>query len=429
MNAAKTPNHQNMAILQKIAQQDFLTDGELNGFITGVLAELPVDDKKVLVIIPDGTRTAPLPLFYELFHTNLGKRVKKLNYLIALGTHQPMSAEAIDRLLGRTNGSLPRYDVFNHQWDDSGHLKEIGIITKDEIEKISGGLFGEDIVVSINKHIYEYDHLLILAPTFPHEVVGFSGGNKYFFPGISGPDVLNFFHWLGAIITNKEIIGTKYTPVRAVVDKAASMINIPRTCFSMVVKGGGVKGIFAGSPEEAYSAAADLSATEHIRYVEKPFQSVLSRAPLMYEDLWTAGKCMYKLEPVVADGGRLIIYAPHITEVSYTHGKILDEIGYHVRDYFLTQMDSFAHIPRGVLAHSTHVKGDGTYEKRVEKPRVEVVLATQIPESRCKKINLGYMDSASLDIDQWKNREDEGILYVEKAGEILYRLKDENSSR
>jgi lactate racemase len=429
MNATKTPNHQNMAIIQKIAQQDFLTDGELNGFITGVLAELPVDDKKVLVIIPDGTRTAPLPLFYELFHTNLGNRVKKLNYLIALGTHQPMSAEAIDRLLGRTNGTVPRYDVYNHKWDDPGQLKDIGIITKEEIEKISGGLFGEDVVVSINKLIYEYDHLLILAPSFPHEVVGFSGGNKYFFPGISGPEVLNFFHWLGAVITNKEIIGTKYTPVRAVVDKAASMIDIPRTCFSMVVKGHGVKGIFAGSPEDAYSAAADLSANEHIRYVGKPFKAVLSRAPEMYEDVWTAGKCMYKLEPVVADGGRLIIFAPHITEVSYTHGKILDEIGYHVRDYFLKQMDSFAHVPRGVLAHSTHVKGDGTYEKRVEKPRVEVVLATQIPESRCKKINLGYMDPASINIDQWKNREDERILYVEKAGEILYRLKDENNSR
>ncbi len=417
-----------MTIIEKITQQDALTDRELSDFMAGALADIPIDDKKVLVIIPDSTRTAPLPLFYEILHQHLGGQVKKLDYLIALGTHQPMSVDAIDRLLGRTNSTIPHYDVYNHKWDDPAQLKEIGKIKKEEIENISGGLFGEDVVVKINKMIYDYDHILILAPTFPHEVVGFSGGNKYFFPGISGPEVLNFFHWLGAVITNKKIIGTKYTPVRAVVDKAASLIDIPRTCFSMVVKGEGVKGIFTGSPEYAYSAAADLSAREHIRYVEKPFKAILSRAPEMYEDVWTAGKCMYKLEPVVADGGKLIIYAPHITEVSFTHGRMLDEIGYHVRDYFLKQMAKFGHIPRGVLAHSTHVKGGGAFDNGIEKPRIEVILATRIPESRCKKINLGYMDPDLINIEDWKNRGDEGILYVEKAGEILYRMKNEDSS-
>lgn len=416
-------------VKRQVSEKELLTDKEIGDFIADVLAGLPLDDRKVLIIIPDSTRTAPLSIFYKMFHKALGGRVKTLEYLIALGTHQQMSEEAIDRLLGRTEGTIPRYKVYNHRWNDPEQLKQIGVIEKKEIEKISGGLFDEDVVVRINKLIYDYDHILLVAPTFPHEVVGFSGGNKYFFPGISGPEILNFFHWLGAVITNKEIIGTKDTPVRQVVDMAASMIDIPKTCFSMVVKGEGVKGIFVASPEEAYDQAADLSAKEHIRYVTKPFQKVLSRAPAMYEDVWTAGKCMYKLEPVVADGGTLIIYAPHITEVSYTHGRLIDEIGYHVRDYFLKQMEKFSHIPRGVLAHSTHVKGSGTFENGIEKPRIEVVLATQIREERCRKINLGYMNPDSINIGEWKDREDEGILYVEKAGEILYRLEHENRHR
>jgi lactate racemase len=410
-------------IKQLVTQQDALTEEQLENFIADAVADLPVDGKKVLVIIPDGTRTAPLPVFYRMFHKYFGTRVKKLDYLIALGTHQPMSENAIDRLLGRDDDTIPRYNVFNHHWNDPGQLREIGVITKPEVEKLSGGLFGEDVVVRINKLIYEYDHILLVAPTFPHEVVGFSGGNKYFFPGISGPEVLNFFHWLGAVITNKEIIGTKYTPVRSVVDRAASMITVPRSCFSMVIKGIGVKGIFMGSPEDAYAAAADLSAREHIRYVARPYREILSMAPMMYEDIWTAGKCMYKLEPVVAEGGRLIIYAPHITEVSYSHGAQIDEIGYHVRDYFMMQMDRFRHIPRGILAHSTHVKGGGTYENGVERPRVEVILATRIPEERCKRINLGYMNPDLINAEDWQDREDEGVLCVEKAGEILYRLQ------
>ena len=82
----------------------------------------------------------------------------------------------------------------------------------------------------------------------------------------------------------------------------------------------------------------------------------------MYDDLWTAAKGMYKMEPAIADGGEVIIYAPHVSEISYTHGRLIDEIGYHCRDYFLAQWDRFKHYPGGILAHSTHVKGLGTFD-------------------------------------------------------------------
>jgi hypothetical protein len=144
----------------------------------------------------------------------------------------------------------------------------------------------------------------------------------------------------------------------------------------------------------------------------------------MYDDIWTAGKVMYKLEPVLADGAELVIYAPHITEISYTHGRILDQIGYHTRDYFYKRIGEFADVPRGILAHSTHVRGNGTFDGTEERCRVHVVLATGIPESRCRKVNLGYRDPKSIDIASYGGRENEGILLVEKAGEMLYRLKD-----
>jgi hypothetical protein len=144
----------------------------------------------------------------------------------------------------------------------------------------------------------------------------------------------------------------------------------------------------------------------------------------MYEDLWTGGKCMYKLESVVANGGKLIIYAPHIKEVSVSHDKVIKKIGYHVRDYFVKQPDRFKDIPGGVMAHSTHVRGIGTYEKGVEHPRIDVILATGIPEETCRKINLGYQDPATIKIEEYMNSEDKGILYVPKAGEMLYRLKN-----
>jgi nickel-dependent lactate racemase len=288
----------------------------------------------------------------------------------------------------------------------------------------------QDVTVSLNKLIFEYDLLIVCGPVFPHEVVGFSGGNKYFFPGIGGSEVINFSHWLGAVITSYEVIGTKHTPVRKVIDRAASFIQLPKLCFAFVVPpaekrsgAGVVSGLYIGTPEEAYEAAADLSAQLHVVYVDRPFKRVLSIMPTMYDDLWTAAKGMYKMEPAIADGGEVVIFAPHITEVSYTHGHLIDQVGYHVRDYFLKQWDAFKHIPGGVLAHSTHLRGIGTYENGVERPRIRVTLATGIPEERCRRINLGYMDPATVNVAEWEDREAEGIKVVHKAGEMLYRLR------
>ena len=161
-------------------------------------------------------------------------------------------------------------------------------------------------------------------------------------------------------------------------------------------------------------------------YVNKPFKRVLSIMPKMYDDLWTAAKGMYKLEPIVADGGEVVIYAPHIHEVSYTHGKLIDEIGYHCRDYYLAQWEKFHGYPGGVLAHSTHLKGLGTFDRnnRIETTRIRVTLATGIPAKRCKKINLGYLAPTEIVVEEWQNREDEGILVVHQAGEMLYRIKE-----
>jgi nickel-dependent lactate racemase len=285
-------------------------------------------------------------------------------------------------------------------------------------------LFALDVPVEINRLVFNYDQVIIVGPVFPHEVVGFSGGNKYLFPGVGGPKILNFFHWLGAVVTNPMIIGNKWTPVRKVVDRAGQLVKVDKRCFAMVVAPDkSLAGLFFGTPESAWDAASELSKHVHIIYKDRPFKTVLSKMPPMYDDLWVAGKGMYKLEPVVADGGELIIYAPHVQEISVTHGKIISEIGYHCRDYFLKQWDRFKRYPWGILAHSTHVRGIGKYENGVENCRVQVTLATCIPEAVCRSINLGYRDPKTIREEDFANSEDQGVLFVPKAGEMLYHLK------
>ncbi len=405
-----------------------LPEAEVREIVARAFAEHDVTGERVLFLTPDATRSAPMPMMFRVLYDVIGQRTAALDYLIALGTHQPMDEAHLNRLFGLTPedraGRYAGVHIYNHEWEEPETFEHIGTIPASEIEALTGGLMSMDVPVTVNKMLFDYDRVIVCGPTFPHEVVGFSGGNKYFFPGVAGPEVINFSHWLGAVITSWKVIGTKHTPVREVIDRAASLIDVPRLCFSMVVRGhDDLVGLYFGTPEEAYGAAADLSARHHVIYVERPFRRVLCVMPEMYDDLWTAAKGMYKMEPAVADGGEVILYAPHITEVSYTHGEVIDRVGYHVRDYFLKQWERFKDCPWGVLAHSTHLCGVGTYEEGVERPRVRVTLATGIPRERCERVGLNYLDPDTVDPEDWANREDEGILLVRRAGELLYRLR------
>jgi nickel-dependent lactate racemase len=415
-----------VSVVGKGVVTGFLAPEEVTGVVCEGLAQLPVDGARVLVLIPDGTRTMPMPLMFDILERELLPRVTALDYLVALGTHPPMDDAQLGALVGRRviDGRAGRSRIFNHDWSDPATFKHLGTIPASEIADITNGRLSEEVPVALNRLAVEYDHVLICGPVFPHEVAGFSGGTKYLFPGIAAPEIIHFTHWLGALITNYEMIGTIDTPVRAVIDRAAALLDRPLSLLALVVTHEGVAGVFCGDTLAAWRQAAALSAHRHIVWVDHPFDRVLSVMPRLYDDLWTAAKGMYKMEPAVADGGEVIVYAPHVAEVSHVHGKLIDEIGYHCRDYFVAQWDRFKRYPGGILAHSTHVKGLGTFDGScgLETPRVRVTLATGIPRERCTRINLGYLDPATIDVERETAESGPATIVVPRAGELLYRV-------
>ena len=414
--------------MEKTSLHPILPEADVQALVANYLADPIFDNRRVIVLIPDHTRTAPLPVLFRAVSDVLKARVKVLNFMVALGTHQPLDEAALLNLVGliphERETTYATVGLLNHAWDNPHHLVRIGELNPSQVEILSEGLLHESVPLRLNRQILEHDVVLILGPVFPHEVVGFSGGNKYFFPGIAGAEFINASHWLGALKTNYATNGIQQTPVHTMIDQAASFIAVDKRCLAFVSSPEGLHGMFYGSPKSAWEEAVPVSAQIHVQLRDRPCIELLGVAHTHYDDLWTAGKVMYKLEPVVADGGRLIIYAPHIDTISYTHGHWIGQIGYHVRDYFLRQMDRFKAVPRGVLAHSTHVCGTGTFENGVEKPRIQVVLATAIPEDQCRAVNLGYLDPYAIDVDTWQAQDPEKRLLVNPAGETLYRVKN-----
>jgi nickel-dependent lactate racemase len=361
-------------------------------------------------------------------HGALHGRVSRVTVLIALGTHARMGEPALALHLGYAEGELaeryPGTTVVNHEWWEPDTFATLGHIGADRIAELSNGLLRHGVDVRVNRAVVEHDVTLIVGPVFPHEVVGFSGGNKYLFPGVSGQQVIDLSHWLGALITSAAIIGTRgVSPVRALIDEAASMVPSERLALCVVTqtKGDALHSAAFGDPQAAWAAAADVAAQTHVQYLDAPVRRVLSLVPAKYEDMWTGAKGFYKVEPVVADGGQVVLYAPHIREVSTMHPQIA-EIGYHCRDYFVKQWDRFKDHPWGDLAHSTHLRGAGTYDEvDGERLRVTVTLATGIPEDQVRAINLDYLDPAEVDPATWVA--DADTLVVPRAGEVLYRLR------
>lgn len=409
-----------------------LADDEIVEVMRSGLGRGPLAGARVLVLVPDRTRTFPTARVAGLLRQALGGSVAALDYMVALGTHAPIPERELPGLVGL--GPEGGGTVFNHAWDDPGALATVGELSVAQVQEASGGRLAVAVPVQVNRRVLQYDRLIVLGPVFPHEVVGFSGGSKYIFPGVGGPELIDVSHWLGALLTSRAFIGRPgVTPMRRLIDLAAELVPVPKSCCAFVTgEASALQAACAGGLSEAWAAAAETSARLHVRRVPEAAERVVSVVPPRYPDMWTGAKAMYKVEPIVADGGEIILYAPHARSFSEVHGEILSRVGFHVRDYFLHRWDQVKSLPWKVLAYSTLLKGDGAFDTATgEQPRISVVLATSIGREECMAHNIGYEDHAvirrriegSRPEGDGLARAPDGTLVVPEAGESLYRLE------
>jgi nickel-dependent lactate racemase len=400
---------------------------ELAEVLSAGLDRLGVHERRVLLVVPDDTRELPMPLLFDALVRSLRPRARSLALLVALGTHHPMSRGALARHLGaplESDGTCAGVPVVQHAWQDPQAIVRVGTIAREEVRSLSGGRLDGDIPVEVNRAVLEADFVLLVGPVFPHELIGFSGGHKYLFPGVSGPAMIHQTHWLGVLITNLQINGRRDTPPRALIESAARMVPTERAGLWLGMQGGRTRGIFLGPVRESWDAAVDLSSRLNVVWTPRAYHTVVATVPKRFDDLWTGSKSMTTLEPVVEDGGTLVLIAPHITEPAAAHGDWHERIGYHVRDWLLANLDRFADVPRVVLGDVTLLAGSGSCRGGVERRRIHVKVASGISEERCRRMGLEWADPAAYPLEALEGREKEGILVVREAGETLYRLAD-----
>ncbi len=383
-------------------------------------------NSKTLAIIPDTSRDDNthilFPIIAEILR-NIG--VEKFDALVAQGTHPPISnAAKLSKIgLDSFNGN-----IFDHEWNNAEKLCTIGTISDKKISEITNGSYSQSVDLTLNSLILDYDIILILGATVPHEVAGFSGGAKYFFPGISGADLTNATHWIGALAGIENIIGIVETPTRNLIETAADYIKAELINFTSVCTRNSdnllqTHALFAGDFRQSLRMAIKISQKLHIKFVEKKYKRVVAILDEHYTELWTGGKASYKLGGIIEDGGELIIYAPHLTQISETHGEIIEKFGYAPIEKVKEMVKNSVELQNNlcVAAHLAHIAYAGL-SQNTKMFKYRITLATQIDAATCEKVNLNYLDFKNFDLSNYLN--DEETLIVENAGRDLYRNAD-----
>lgn len=389
---------------------------------------------RVLAVIPDRTRDDNTDVLFPIVSQELaGRRVARFDALVAQGTHPPMTEAEKRAKIGAALGDIPLLgDVFDHHWDRPAELTTLGTLTAAEVSALTGGLMSAQVPVQLNARLSPgtYDYILVLGAVVPHEVAGFAGGAKYFFPGVAGPELTHLTHWLGALATIERVIGRVETPTRHVIEAAADRVTTPVIGFTSVstrdAAGLHTHALFTGGLRQTVRQAAVVSAELHIRYTGRRYKRVIALLDEHYDELWVGGKASYKLGGVIEDGGELVIYAPHLKGISTTHGAMIEKYGYAPLEQVREMVEGSDELRANlcVAAHLAHVSYAGRVgaDGRIE-PRYRITLASGIPEDVCRRVKLGFATLESIDVEAARREPD--TLVVDHAGRDLYLLARE----
>jgi nickel-dependent lactate racemase len=381
--------------------------------------------ERVLAIIPDKTRDDNTHLLFPIANEFLADRgVASFDALVAQGTHPPMSESQKSSKIGAADFSGHLYD---HRWDEPDELITIGDLSAETVQQLTGGLISHAVPVSINKLLAPgiYDTVLVFGATVPHEVAGFAGGAKYFFPGVAGPELTHTTHWLGALAGIENIIGQVETPTRKLIEAAADFISARIISLNTVVSREAdgelvTYALFTGEIRQAFRRAAEVSKQVHIRYTDRKYKRVIALLDPHYDELWVGGKASYKLGAIIEEGGELIIYAPHLTKLSETHGALIEKYGYAPLESVRDMLGVSAELRENlcIAAHLAHVAYAGRLDDQGKVvPRYRITMATGLDEETCRRVNLGYIDHRTFDYEP-----DPDTLVVENAGRDLYQV-------
>lgn len=360
----------------------------------------------VLILVDDYTRPTPTQKILPRLMKELergGIKREGIRFLIASGTHRPMTEEEIVKKFGK---EIPKqYLILNHHWWDSSQMVYMG-------ETPSG------IPIHINRLVEEVDLIIGIGQIVPHRVSGFSGGGNIIQPGICGEETTGKTHWLSAQFDGWEILGRITNPVKKEIERVAEKSGLEWIVDTIQDGTGRLVKVVAGDPVHAYREGAAKSREVYLSQLPEEADIVVADSHPYDSELWLAAKGIYAAELAVKKGGVVILVTSCPEGISVSHPEIL-EWGYQTFEEVEQKVRQGKIKKLTAAAHLVHVG-------RVIKERAKGILVSPgISKEEAERLGFIYArdPQEALDIAFSHLSRDAKVAVLQRGGEILPIIK------
>jgi nickel-dependent lactate racemase len=360
----------------------------------------------VLILVDDYTRPTPTQKILPQLMKELergGIKREGIRFLIASGTHRPMTEEEIVKKLGEDIPS--RYAILSHHWWDPSQLVYLG-------ETPDG------IPIHINRLVEEVDLIIGIGQIVPHRVSGFSGGGNIIQPGICGEETTGKTHWLSAEFEGWEILGRITNPVKKEIERVAEKAGLEWIINTIQDGTGRLVKVVAGDPVHAYREGAAKSREVYQSLLPEEADIVIADSHPYDSELWLASKGIYAAELAVRKGGVVILVTSCPEGISVSHPEVL-EWGYQTFEEVEQKVRQGKIKKLTAAAHLVHVG-------RVIKERAKGILVSPgISKEETEKLGFIYArePQEALEIAFSHLSRDAKVAVLQRGGEILPVIK------
>jgi lactate racemase len=268
---------------------------------TQPLKDLVKRGQKVAIIIDDGTRPTPVSAVLEALFPCLeacGLPAEDIAIVVALGTHVPMTDEALESRLGRD--VIARYRLVQHNaWGDN---------------LVPVSLPGGDQVVKVNPEVAKADFVIGISSILPHPMAGYGGGPKIVMPGVCNFEYIRDHHMKYTISPHALAGKAKGNPFHEGCMKVAKAVGLDFSINCVYNQQGELVRILGGSLENAF-AAAEEECFQRLgaKFEEKVDVTITSTYPHTHAHQFCKGlsaPCV-----VTKETGAILLVAPMVTPV------------------------------------------------------------------------------------------------------------------
>lgn len=325
------------------------------------------DVRRAICIPPDFTRVkSQAGKITQLIYQHLGDRL--VDILPAIGTHDPLSPEQLERMFGEVPSSLFRV----HRWRTD--VETIGHVGSDFVRTVTEGIWDRPWPAQLNRLVLEGGHDLILSvgQVVPHEVIGMANHNKNLFVGVGGSAGINESHFIGAVYGMERMMGRTVTPLRRILDEAERTFcsHLPIMYVLTVVADTGdglaIRGLYIGDDRDCFEQAAQLAREVNMTLLdERPAKVVVHLDEDEFHSTWLGNKAIYRTRMAIADEGELIILAPGVRTFGedVQIDKLIREFGYRTTPEVLAAVDASPDLQQNLsaAAHLIHGSSEGRF--------------------------------------------------------------------